>query len=210
VRLRPCDPAFASPPALPRSLRPETRPPQVSAALFEPPAFQPSKLSVEFLPGADARGPAPPCARRYTLTHNDLTGALRLSIGASFNTRQVQGFYTRVLRDEVVAEWRFGGGAAAGAPAAEQQQQQQQQPQAGERERERRRPSTTTSSSTTNSSSSSTNSSSSSRNRPSLHIFCHVSGEERWLAPPQLRNFIFRREMTLVRGMRRGPLGGTG
>jgi hypothetical protein len=34
---------------------------------------------------------------------------------------------------------------------------------------------------------------------PSLHVHCHVSGEERWLAPPALRNFIFQREMPLVR-----------
>ena len=34
---------------------------------------------------------------------------------------------------------------------------------------------------------------------PSLHVHCHVSGQERWLAPPQLRNYIFKREMALVR-----------
>lgn len=34
---------------------------------------------------------------------------------------------------------------------------------------------------------------------PSLHVRCHVSGEERWLAPPALRNYIFKREMPLVR-----------
>lgn len=31
-----------------------------------------------------------------------------------------------------------------------------------------------------------------------LHVYCHVSGQERWLAPPQLRNYIFKREMPLV------------
>jgi len=31
-----------------------------------------------------------------------------------------------------------------------------------------------------------------------LHVYCHVSGEERWLAPPALRNYIFQREMPLV------------
>lgn len=76
-----------------------------------------------------------------------MTGALQLSIGTDYNQRQVQGFYTRILRDEITAEWYFNPGAAAPAE---------------------------------------------------LHIYCHVSGEERWLAPPQLRNFIFRREMTLV------------
>lgn len=34
--------------------------------------------------------------------------------------------------------------------------------------------------------------------RASLHVHCHVSGEERWLAPPGLRDVIFRREMPLV------------
>jgi Staygreen protein len=31
-----------------------------------------------------------------------------------------------------------------------------------------------------------------------LHVTCHVSGQERWLAPPALRDRIFRREMPLV------------
>lgn len=88
-----------------------------------------------------------PVSRRYTLTHNDLTGALNLSIGSDYNVKQIQGFYTRILRDEITAEWYFSPGASAPAE---------------------------------------------------LHIYCHVSGEEKWLAPPQLRNFIFRREMTLV------------
>jgi hypothetical protein len=131
---------------------------QVDAALFEPPPFQPSKLSVQYLTGAAVSSASLlrtdsscsctlPACRRYTLTHNDITGALQLSIGSDYNQRQVQGFYTRILRDEITAEWLFGQGGVA---------------------------------------------------PPELHIYCHVSGEERWLAPPQLRNFIFRREMTLV------------
>lgn len=133
---------------------------QVDAALFEPPPFQPAKLSVEYLQGAAVSNSARissststsrplPRSRRYTLTHNDITGALNLSIGNEYNDRQVQGFYTRILRDEITAEWLFGAGSGSIAPAE-------------------------------------------------LHIYCHVSGEERWLAPPQLRNFIFRREMNLV------------
>lgn len=85
-----------------------------------------------------------PTSRRYTLTHNDITGELWLSIGHQYNTKQVSGFYTRLLRDEVTAEWKQVGQSLE------------------------------------------------------LHVFCHVSGEERWLAPPALRNYIFRREMTLV------------
>jgi hypothetical protein len=84
--------------------------------------------------------------RRYTLTHNDLTGNLTLSIGREYNRQQLDGWYTRILRDEVLAEWRL---TADGGPL-------------------------------------------------SLHVFCHVSGEEGWPAPPALRNFIFQREMTLV------------
>ena len=34
--------------------------------------------------------------------------------------------------------------------------------------------------------------------RASLHVYCHVSGEQRWLAPPALRNYIFQREMPLA------------
>lgn len=53
---------------------------QVRAALFDPPPFSPKKLRVEYLPGAETERRL--TARRYTLTHNDLTGALTLSIGA--------------------------------------------------------------------------------------------------------------------------------
>ncbi len=60
--------------------------------------------------------------------------------------RGVAGWYIRLLRDEVLAEWAV--------------------PQGGV---------------------------------PQLHVYCHVSGQERWLAPPQLRNYIFKREMPLVR-----------
>lgn len=115
-------------------------------ALFEPPPFQPSKLSISFGPGTTPVSPAPPDNRRYTLTHNDITGELWLTVGADYNTEQISGFYTRLLRDEVIAEWRSDGA----------------------------------------------------QTMPSLHLFCHVSGEERWLAPPALRNYIFRREMPLV------------
>ncbi len=37
---------------------------------------------------------------------------------------------------------------------------------------------------------------------PTLHVHCHVSGRERWLAPPHLRNYIFERQMALVRRVR--------
>jgi hypothetical protein len=103
-----------------------------------------------------------------------VTGALTLSIGADYNQRQVQGFYTRILRDEITAEWYFtaaGSSAGTAVPAAV----------------------------SGNGTSAAASGAAAAAAAPAeLHIYCHVSGEERWLAPPQLRNFIFRREMTLV------------
>jgi hypothetical protein len=42
--------------------------------------------------------------RRYTLTHSDTTGELFLSIGDQYNKKQISGLYTRLMRDEVLAE----------------------------------------------------------------------------------------------------------
>jgi hypothetical protein len=44
--------------------------------------------------------------RRYTLTHSDATGDLFLTIGQDYDRRQISGLYTRLMRDEVLAEWR--------------------------------------------------------------------------------------------------------
>ena len=44
--------------------------------------------------------------RWYTLTHSDKTGDLFLTIGREVSEKQVAGFYTRFMRDEVVAEWK--------------------------------------------------------------------------------------------------------
>jgi hypothetical protein len=152
---------------------------QVARALLRPPEFRADKLSVAFVdagcltcdsthgaqgadgmpaceqfgsrqqqgpPSTSGRQRPQPQQRRYTITHNDLTGDLQLTVGRDFNQQQISGFYTRIMRDEVVAEWRWG-------PA-----------------------------------------------QPSLHVYCHVSGQQLWpLAPPKLRNFIFQRELPLVR-----------
>jgi hypothetical protein len=178
------------PPQRPRPRAPRAsriRPPpsiQVVAALFDPPPFDPAKLSVRLLPGAadgaDARpGPPapPPPRRRYTLTHNDLTGELTLSIGAEYNRAQLGGWWTRLLRDEVLAEWRAGAGGAPGGRAA------------------RAFSSASAYASTSAATSASTSSDDSAA---ALHVYCHVSGEEGWVAPPALRSVIFQREMTLV------------
>ena len=65
--------------------------------------LNPDKLHVEFIDGANADGPITP--RTYTLTHSDMTGNLFLTISQRFNFPQVSGFYTRLMRDEVLAKW---------------------------------------------------------------------------------------------------------
>jgi hypothetical protein len=65
--------------------------------------LNPDKLHVTYLPGAGQDGPLSP--RRYTLTHSDLTGELFLSIGRVYDAKRVSHWYTRLMRDEVLAEW---------------------------------------------------------------------------------------------------------
>ncbi len=45
--------------------------------------------------------------RCYTLTHSDRTGDLFLTVASSFDFEQVSGWYTRFMRDEVLAEWKL-------------------------------------------------------------------------------------------------------
>jgi len=61
------------------------------------------KLHVRFLPGTTPEGPVAP--RCYTLTHSDATGDLFLTIGPQYDREQISGWYTRLMRDEVLAEW---------------------------------------------------------------------------------------------------------
>lgn len=61
--------------------------------------FNPSKLSVSFLPPATDLLPVE--GRRYTLTHSDKTGDLFLSIGYQYNHTVVN----KILRDEFLAKW---------------------------------------------------------------------------------------------------------
>jgi hypothetical protein len=62
------------------------------------------KLHVRYLPGVSPEGPVTP--RHYTLTHSDATGELFLTIGPDYDREQVSGWSTRLMRDEVLAEWR--------------------------------------------------------------------------------------------------------
>ena len=65
--------------------------------------LDPSKLHVRAQPGLTADLLALP--RRYTLTHSDRTGDLFLTIADDFDRDQISGWYTRLMRDEVMAEW---------------------------------------------------------------------------------------------------------
>ena len=60
------------------------------------------KLHATYLTGATPEQLIVP--RRYTLTHSDITGELFLSIGSEYDTKQISGLYTRLMRDEVLAE----------------------------------------------------------------------------------------------------------
>jgi hypothetical protein len=66
--------------------------------------LKPEKLHVRFGSGTTPDGPI--MSRRYTLTHSDTTGDLYLIIGLDYDRQQISGWYTRLMRDEVLAEWR--------------------------------------------------------------------------------------------------------
>jgi hypothetical protein len=62
------------------------------------------KLHVHF--AEDPTWEGSPIPRRYTLTHSDATGDLYLAVGPEYKLEQASGWYTRLMRDEVLAEWR--------------------------------------------------------------------------------------------------------
>ena len=66
--------------------------------------LRPGKLSVRLAEGSFSDGPVMP--RCYSLTHSDTTGDLFLTIGPDFDRAQISVLYTRLMRDEVLAEWR--------------------------------------------------------------------------------------------------------
>jgi len=66
--------------------------------------LRPEKLHVRFVEGFTRLGPLVP--RRYTLTHSDRTGDLFLSIGPEYDRGQLCSWQARLMRDEVLAEWR--------------------------------------------------------------------------------------------------------
>ena len=70
--------------------------------------FDPKRCSVFFL-DTHRSAPEPGRERRYTLTHNDVTRHLTMSVAPDFNGGQTAVWITRVLRDEVLAEWKEDG-----------------------------------------------------------------------------------------------------
>jgi hypothetical protein len=67
--------------------------------------LKPEKLHIRFLNGSTSDGP--PYPRCYTLTHSDATGELFLTIGPIYDHEQISGWYTRFMRDEVLAAWEM-------------------------------------------------------------------------------------------------------
>jgi hypothetical protein len=65
--------------------------------------LQPAKLHVRLGDGITSTDPVTP--RCYTLTHSDASGDLFLTISRQYDKKQVSGWYTRLMRDEVIAEW---------------------------------------------------------------------------------------------------------
>ncbi|XP_072978779.1 protein STAY-GREEN, chloroplastic-like [Typha angustifolia] len=85
-----------------RSIVPEAR-------LFGPAIFEASKLKVLFLGVGEEKHPGK-LPRTYTLTHSDITSKLTLAISNTINHSQLQGWYHKLQRDEVVAEWKKAKG----------------------------------------------------------------------------------------------------
>nr|DAD48065.1 TPA_asm: hypothetical protein HUJ06_018002 [Nelumbo nucifera] len=75
------------------------------ARLFGPAIFEASKLNVLFL-GVDQKKHPGNLPRAYTLTHSDITAKLTLAISHTINSSQLEGWYHKLQRDEVVAEWK--------------------------------------------------------------------------------------------------------
>ncbi|KAK4260511.1 hypothetical protein QN277_003611 [Acacia crassicarpa] len=83
----------------------KTQPISPVARLFGPAIFEASKLKVLFL-GVDENKHPGKLPRTYTLTHSDITSKLTLAISQTINNSQLQGWYNRLQRDEVLAEWK--------------------------------------------------------------------------------------------------------
>ena len=65
--------------------------------------LNPQKLHVVYLTGTTPEDLTLP--RRYTITHSDITGELFITISNAYDTKQTSSLYTRLMRDEVLAEF---------------------------------------------------------------------------------------------------------
>jgi hypothetical protein len=72
---------------------------------------QPGKLRVRLSAGLRPETPVVP--RRFTLTHSDTSGDPFLTIGREYDEQQISGWHPRLMRDEMLAEWRAGEDGAA-------------------------------------------------------------------------------------------------
>ena len=66
------------------------------------------KFHVKFSP--EIQGEKLP--RAYTLTHSDRTGDLYLTIAREYDQEAISGWYTRLMRDEVLGDWQKQNGLA--------------------------------------------------------------------------------------------------
>jgi hypothetical protein len=71
-------------------------------------SFNPNKLQINCYKACEVGETFLP--RKYTLTHSDSTGELFLTIDCDYDKDQVSKFYTRFMRDEVLAEWEENEG----------------------------------------------------------------------------------------------------
>ncbi|KAL5993062.1 hypothetical protein ACLOJK_013982 [Asimina triloba] len=78
---------------------------QASKFLGPATRFEASKLKVVFLRDDNVLHPGI-IPRIYTITHCDLTANLTLSISDTVNIDQLNGWYNKLQRDDVVAEWK--------------------------------------------------------------------------------------------------------
>lgn len=74
--------------------------------LFSPPPFDPKKVTITYSTDTQSSNGKSAFLRCYTLTHNDLTGQLFLTVGSEYNKAQISPPYVKFLRDEVVATWK--------------------------------------------------------------------------------------------------------
>jgi hypothetical protein len=67
--------------------------------------LNPEKLHITYLTGTNPENLILP--RLYTLTHSDRTGELFLAIGSKYDKKQISKLYTKLMRDEVLAELAY-------------------------------------------------------------------------------------------------------